>query len=333
MASLGGFLDNLPSRCATGSRACPAAALFSLPPSGSAPCRPPSALPPSSTRSDSPHARHAARSGTLVAVQPGAAFSAPPPAYIADHDTAPQQVVRNDPTSVLIRTLQNKKAKEDAKRKQSKAAGAGAGGDAASSARRQRRQRGDGLVVCLSIHPYPLQTRASGRWRRVRWGAPPSALRRGLQRRQAATARGLAAPAPAAAHPTPHTAASTGWACWPKLSRTCRRCSRRGACRCVGGSGMSGPPWERGAAGAAAPPMCACAAAPAAAADQRQEGRPDPEDTRPPEQRAAGAAMRRPGPSGPPVLFTLLLLFPSPLLALPHVRSACRAPCRRFPAQ
>lgn len=64
------------------------------------------------------------RRGTLVAVQPGAGFTAPPPAYIADHDTAPQQVVRNDPTSVLIRTLQNKKAKEDAKRKQARPAGA-----------------------------------------------------------------------------------------------------------------------------------------------------------------------------------------------------------------
>lgn len=38
-----------------------------------------------------------------------------------------RQVVNNDQTSVLIRTLQNKKAKEEAKRKQSKAAGAVAG--------------------------------------------------------------------------------------------------------------------------------------------------------------------------------------------------------------
>ena len=59
-----------------------------------------------------------------MAVQPGAAFTAPPTAYVADHDTAPQQVVRNDATSLLIRTLQNKKAKEEAKRKQAKAAGA-----------------------------------------------------------------------------------------------------------------------------------------------------------------------------------------------------------------
>lgn len=55
--------------------------------------------------------------GTLVAVQPGAAFSAPPALYIADHDTAPQQVVKNDTTSHLVRTLQNKKLKEEAKRK------------------------------------------------------------------------------------------------------------------------------------------------------------------------------------------------------------------------
>lgn len=41
------------------------------------------------TRSSIPLPR---RRGTLVAVQPGAAFTAPPPAYIADHDTAPQQV-------------------------------------------------------------------------------------------------------------------------------------------------------------------------------------------------------------------------------------------------
>ncbi len=41
------------------------------------------------------------------------------------------QVVKNDQTSVLIRTLQNKKAKEEAKRKQTKAAGAAAGREAA----------------------------------------------------------------------------------------------------------------------------------------------------------------------------------------------------------
>jgi hypothetical protein len=58
-----------------------------------------------------------------VAVQPGAAFSPPPSVYIADHDTAPQQVVRNDPTNILIRTLQNKRAKEEAKRKQARTAG------------------------------------------------------------------------------------------------------------------------------------------------------------------------------------------------------------------
>lgn len=57
-----------------------------------------------------------------MTVQPGAAFVAPPP-YIADHDTAPQQVVKNDDTSILIRTLQNKAAKQEAKRKQAKAAG------------------------------------------------------------------------------------------------------------------------------------------------------------------------------------------------------------------
>lgn len=65
-----------------------------------------------------PHCR-----GTLVAVQPGAAFCAPPVLYIADHDTTPQQVVKNDTTSHLVRTLQNKKMKEEAKRKQSRTAG------------------------------------------------------------------------------------------------------------------------------------------------------------------------------------------------------------------
>ena len=77
-----------------------------------------------------------------MAVQPGAAFTAPPPVYIADHDTAPQQVVRNDPTSVLIRTLQNKKAKEEAKRRAAKAAGARARmrlGTRCGGGRRRRR--------------------------------------------------------------------------------------------------------------------------------------------------------------------------------------------------
>lgn len=59
-----------------------------------------------------------------MAVQPGAAFQVAPTPYIADHDTTPQQVVRMDPTNILIRTLQNKRAKEEAKRKQAKAAGA-----------------------------------------------------------------------------------------------------------------------------------------------------------------------------------------------------------------
>ncbi|KAL4443058.1 hypothetical protein ABPG77_008549 [Micractinium sp. CCAP 211/92] len=63
--------------------------------------------------------------GTLVAVQPGAAFCAPPVLYIADHDTAPQQVVKNDTTSHLVRTLQNKKMKEEAKRKHSRTADKG----------------------------------------------------------------------------------------------------------------------------------------------------------------------------------------------------------------
>ncbi|GAB4820663.1 hypothetical protein N2152v2_007709 [Parachlorella kessleri] len=57
--------------------------------------------------------------GTLTCIQPGAAFTAPPTPYIAAHDTAPpeNQVVRTDPTSILIRALQSRKAKEDAKKK------------------------------------------------------------------------------------------------------------------------------------------------------------------------------------------------------------------------
>lgn len=56
-------------------------------------------------------------------MQPGAAFTAPPAPYIAAHDTTPQQIVQTDPTSILIRALQSRKAKEEAKRK-AKAAGA-----------------------------------------------------------------------------------------------------------------------------------------------------------------------------------------------------------------
>lgn len=50
----------------------------------------------------------------------------PPAPYIADHDTAPpeHQVVKSDPTSLLIRSLQSKRSKDEAKRRATKAAGA-----------------------------------------------------------------------------------------------------------------------------------------------------------------------------------------------------------------
>lgn len=62
-----------------------------------------------------------------MTVQPGSLFAAPPVAYVADHDTAPpeDQVIKTDPTSILIRALQNRKAKEEAKKVQSKSKQAG----------------------------------------------------------------------------------------------------------------------------------------------------------------------------------------------------------------
>jgi hypothetical protein len=57
--------------------------------------------------------------GTLTAIQPGAVFTAAPVGYVADHDTDPpaDQVIKTDPTSILIRGLQGKKAKEEAKKR------------------------------------------------------------------------------------------------------------------------------------------------------------------------------------------------------------------------
>lgn len=57
--------------------------------------------------------------GLLTSLQPGAAFSSAPALYIADHDTAPPegQVIKTDPSSLLIASMQPRKAKDDAKKK------------------------------------------------------------------------------------------------------------------------------------------------------------------------------------------------------------------------
>ena len=70
-----------------------------------------------------------------MAVQPGSLFAGPPAAYVADHDTAPpaDQVIKTDPTSLLIRALQSRKAKEDARKGAAKVKQAGESGQPASS--------------------------------------------------------------------------------------------------------------------------------------------------------------------------------------------------------
>jgi hypothetical protein len=57
--------------------------------------------------------------GWLTSVQPGSAFVSAPVPYIAAHNTAPppNQVVKTDPTSLLIKSLQSRKAKEEAPKK------------------------------------------------------------------------------------------------------------------------------------------------------------------------------------------------------------------------
>jgi hypothetical protein len=57
--------------------------------------------------------------GLLTSVQPGSAFVSAPVPYIAAHNTAPppEQVVKTDPTSLLIKSLQSRKAKEEAPKK------------------------------------------------------------------------------------------------------------------------------------------------------------------------------------------------------------------------
>ncbi|KAG7669385.1 hypothetical protein Ndes2526B_g05704 [Nannochloris sp. 'desiccata'] len=57
--------------------------------------------------------------GLLTSVQPGSAFVSAPVPYIAAHNTAPppDQVVKTDPTSLLIKSLQSRKAKEDGMKK------------------------------------------------------------------------------------------------------------------------------------------------------------------------------------------------------------------------
>lgn len=60
-------------------------------------------------------------------MQAGAAFSAAPAVYIADHDTAPPpgQVITTDPASTLVSTLQRRKAAETGKKKAAKPADKG----------------------------------------------------------------------------------------------------------------------------------------------------------------------------------------------------------------
>lgn len=71
------------------------------------------------------------RRGLLTSIQPGALFLNQPATLIADYSTAPpaDQIIKTDPTSLLIRTLQTRKAREEAKRRKGKRA-APDGGDA-----------------------------------------------------------------------------------------------------------------------------------------------------------------------------------------------------------
>ena len=57
--------------------------------------------------------------GLLTEIQRGAGFSSAPIPYIADHDTAPpeSQIVKTDPSSLLIRSLQIRKAREEGSKK------------------------------------------------------------------------------------------------------------------------------------------------------------------------------------------------------------------------
>jgi septal ring-binding cell division protein DamX len=57
--------------------------------------------------------------GLLTSVQPGSAFVSAPVPYIAAHNTSPppNQIVKTDPTSLLIKSLQSRKAKEEPKKK------------------------------------------------------------------------------------------------------------------------------------------------------------------------------------------------------------------------
>lgn len=67
------------------------------------------------------------RRGHFTRTKPGPTFLSPATPYIASHDTDPpaSQVIKSDPTSILVRALQSRK--EEAKRKQGgKAAGASA---------------------------------------------------------------------------------------------------------------------------------------------------------------------------------------------------------------
>ena len=75
----------------------------------------------------------------LTAVQAGSAFVSAPVPYIADHNTSPplNQVVKTDPSSLLLTSLQSRKSKEDARKVKARKA-------AADKAKRPAEEAADG---------------------------------------------------------------------------------------------------------------------------------------------------------------------------------------------
>jgi hypothetical protein len=85
----------------------------------------------------------------LISLQPGAVFSSAPIVYVAHHDTAPppSQIVKTDPTSTLIRSLQSRKPQAENIRKKQAAKDKDKGkrpadSDLPSSSRAQKRGSG-----------------------------------------------------------------------------------------------------------------------------------------------------------------------------------------------
>jgi hypothetical protein len=85
----------------------------------------------------------------LISLQPGAVFSSAPIIYVAHHDTAPppSQIVKTDPTSTLIRSLQSRKPQAESSRKKQAAKDKDKGkrpadSDLPSSSRAQKRGSG-----------------------------------------------------------------------------------------------------------------------------------------------------------------------------------------------